>query len=299
MSPGREGAAWPPAGVAVEVIIPVFNDAECLQLCLAALAHQAIPADRFVVTVVDNGSDQPLELPQLPYTARLLRCPQPGSYAARNTAIAASQAELMAFTDADCLPAPDWLAQGLRLADAHTLLAGAIRIRPSDAAVPTPADRYELLFGMQQQHYVQAGGFGITANLWVPRRLLEQIGPFNAALKSGGDREFCLRARHQGWPLLYAAGCVVEHPARCSEQLVAKARRLVGGRLDRAGQDPALRLLALLLHLKPMLREVLIAMRAPMACQDKARLLTLVLRLRLVAVAEWWRLCFGGGVSRR
>lgn len=148
---------WPPEPVEVEVIIPVFNDPERLNLCLLDLAQQSVSADRFAVTVVDNGSDQLPQLPPLPYAVRLLQCLQQGSYAARNTAIAASSTPLLAFTDADCRPSPTWIETGLAQAESFHLLAGAIRMRPCSAVTPSAADRYELLFGMQQQHYVRAG----------------------------------------------------------------------------------------------------------------------------------------------
>ncbi|HLO76693.1 MAG TPA: glycosyltransferase, partial [Magnetospirillum sp.] len=45
----------------VDVIIPHLNDHDRLALCLEALRRQDYPADRFTVTVVDNGSDRPID----------------------------------------------------------------------------------------------------------------------------------------------------------------------------------------------------------------------------------------------
>ncbi|NJR32909.1 MAG: glycosyltransferase, partial [Chamaesiphon sp. CSU_1_12] len=41
----------------VSVIIPVFNDAERLRLCLEALQNQTYPQNLYEVIVVDNGSN--------------------------------------------------------------------------------------------------------------------------------------------------------------------------------------------------------------------------------------------------
>ncbi|MEM8761253.1 MAG: glycosyltransferase family A protein, partial [Pseudomonadota bacterium] len=103
----------------ISVIIPVFNDAGGLARCLDALARQTDAAP-FEVIVVDNGSDPPLDpatLPALP-SLRLIRETAPGSYAARNAGIAAARAAILAFTDADCRPRPDWLAAGHAAIDA-------------------------------------------------------------------------------------------------------------------------------------------------------------------------------------
>ena len=41
----------------VSVIVPIFNDADRLNLCLAALQTQSYPQSHYEIIVVDNGSD--------------------------------------------------------------------------------------------------------------------------------------------------------------------------------------------------------------------------------------------------
>jgi glycosyltransferase involved in cell wall biosynthesis len=81
----------------VSVIIPVFNDAEHLRLCLRALAQQTYPSSCYEVIVVDNGSDD-LEAIQAVVAgfgqAIAVLEPTPGSYAARNRGIALAQGEI-------------------------------------------------------------------------------------------------------------------------------------------------------------------------------------------------------------
>jgi len=85
----------------VSVIIPVYNDAERLQTCLAKLALQTYSA--YEVMVVDNGSRDLLTVQNIvaayPF-AQLLTESIPGSYAARNCGIAQAQGDILAFTDA-------------------------------------------------------------------------------------------------------------------------------------------------------------------------------------------------------
>lgn len=222
----------------VSVIIPVFNDVVGLGRCLAALSRQTLPRDAFEVLVVNNGGSADLSpaLAQLQGVI-LLNEPTPGSYAARNHGITHAKASVFAFTDADCTPHPDWLEQAVaRLPETRdTILGGRIDVYAQDPAHPTFAEHYDLALAFPQRHYVEVQGYSVTANLVVPRRVLDHAGPFDAKLKSGGDKEWCQRAVGKGFTLRYADDVVVAHPARTSvAELVSKRQRQVGGVLDKA-----------------------------------------------------------------
>ena len=106
----------------VSVIVPVYNQGAQLQRCLAALAAQTYERSRFEIIVVDNGSEDAdaIAAAVAPYSnARLTLEATPGSYAARNHGLTLAQGDILAFTDADCLPATDWLAEGVRQLTQH------------------------------------------------------------------------------------------------------------------------------------------------------------------------------------
>ncbi|MEM6423936.1 MAG: glycosyltransferase family A protein, partial [Cyanobacteria bacterium P01_H01_bin.119] len=133
----------------VSVIIPVYNDAEHLALCLAALAQQTYKRSRTEIIVIDNGSDDPALTQTVvqPYDNVALAIePTPGSYAARNRGLALAQGEVIAFTDADCIPDRNWLAEGVRLL-AETpncgLVGGNIKLFFQNPARPTMVELYE------------------------------------------------------------------------------------------------------------------------------------------------------------
>ncbi|MBE7561352.1 glycosyltransferase family 2 protein, partial [bacterium] len=107
---------------AVSVVIPVYNDAERLAACLAALAAQEGVAGGFEVVVVDDGSSDGPEAVVAEYAfARLVRQEKAGPAAARNRGAAEARAPLLAFIDSDCIPRPDWLAQLIRPFDDPTV----------------------------------------------------------------------------------------------------------------------------------------------------------------------------------
>src|ERR1044072_31217 len=98
----------------VSVIVPVWNDAARLDACLRALDMQTYPCELYEIVVVDNDSDEAVgPVVESHGRARLVHEARPGSYAARNTGLAHARGEILAFTDADCLPVEDWIERGV------------------------------------------------------------------------------------------------------------------------------------------------------------------------------------------
>ena len=221
----------------LSVIVPVYNDWHRIPILLGCLAAQTLPAEQFEIVLIDNGSDS-FDPPQnLAPNARILNCDTPGSYAARNRGIEQARGHWLAFTDADCLPAPDWLQQLLAQAAATadnsaptTILAGQVRMIASSAR-PSAWEMHDLVKGIPQGWYVSRG-YAATANLLVPADLARQLGGFDTRRYSGGDAVFCRRAAAAGARLRYVENAVVEHPARTTwPELAGKYRRIKGGQI--------------------------------------------------------------------
>src|SRR5690606_16903345 len=113
----------------VTVIVPVFNEPQGLLLCLEALKRQDTFAS-YEVIVVDNGST--VELPDvrgIDPRFRIIREHVPGSYAARNRGIQEARGEILAFTDSDCIPVPNWIDSAVQVFESEptvSLIAGHI-----------------------------------------------------------------------------------------------------------------------------------------------------------------------------
>jgi glycosyltransferase involved in cell wall biosynthesis len=99
----------------ISIVIPTYSRPKQLAVCLQSLLLLDYPRDRLEVIVVDDGGEPPLDAVVAPFrsalTLSLLRQPNAGPAAARNTGAERAGGEFIAFTDDDCLPEPGWLQE--------------------------------------------------------------------------------------------------------------------------------------------------------------------------------------------
>jgi glycosyltransferase involved in cell wall biosynthesis len=129
-------APQPPA---VSVIVPARNAAATIAATLSALASQDL-SEPYEVVVVDDGSDDDTAAMAegSPGPLRVLRAEGAGPGPARNAGVNASRGAVLAFTDADCAPSPDWLRSGLAAMRTADLVQG--RVEPDPDARLGPFD---------------------------------------------------------------------------------------------------------------------------------------------------------------
>jgi GT2 family glycosyltransferase len=220
--PGLRPSDPPPE---ISVIVPHLNQAQALGACLAALRAQTLDPGRFEVIVVDNGS---AALPVAALSAfpgvRLAAEPRPGPGPARNRGAGLARGGLLAFTDADCRPDPGWLAAllaGFAADPAAAVLGGRVEVVAADPAAPTPAEGFDIVYGLRQDRQIERRGFAATANLAVRRAVFEAVGPF-AGIALAEDMDWCRRAAARGFAVRYAPEAAVRHPARPSFAALAR-----------------------------------------------------------------------------
>jgi GT2 family glycosyltransferase len=211
----------------VTIVVPHYHDLAALELCLTALTRQTYPPDRYEIVVADNASPEGAEAvaAAIGARARLVVVPEKGAGPARNGGVAAATGEILAFTDCDCVPEPDWLAQGVAVLARADIAGGAMTVLVADPAQPTPTEAFEQVFAFDNRRYVEQLGFTVTANLFCSAAVFAEVGGFKAGVPE--DLEWSTRATSQGFRLTYAAAAVVGHPARRTwADLTGKWRRL-------------------------------------------------------------------------
>jgi glycosyltransferase involved in cell wall biosynthesis len=208
----------------VSVVVTAYNAERFMPSLLTALEAQTLPAGQFEVVIADDAStDRTAELVEHSRVARLVRAPRrQGEAATRNLAVQASVAPLIAITDADCTPVPEWLAAGVEAmhqGDA-ALIGGHVDLdlpaRPTLPALTFFARR------LNQHTAVTEAGYAVTANLFVRREVFHDVGYFTDGLRAGVDVEWVLRATAAGHRLAYSPQAAVRHPVETSLRGLAR-----------------------------------------------------------------------------
>jgi GT2 family glycosyltransferase len=238
----------------VSVLVTTYNGAARLPLLFAALDRQTLPRDEFEVVVADDhSSDDTAAVAAAHPGVRVITAPESyGQPRASNLGLTIAAAPVIAFTDDDTVPAPDWLERGLARMDATPsgLFAGRIVLQLPEP--PTAAALVDLGRGYLNQADHVAEGYGATANLWARRDVLDALDGFDARfLAQGHDRDFGERALEAGIVMAYADDVMLEHPARSRARDLAK----VSYRLGRGAPELRNHSVGRLKTLKPFWRQ--------------------------------------------
>jgi glycosyltransferase involved in cell wall biosynthesis len=206
----------------VAVVIPTYRRETRLRFALEALAAQTVDPDRFEVVVVRApGAEGPFASAPDGISVRFLTAPRRGPGPQRNHGWRSTAAPLVAFTDDDCRPAPDWLAELLAAADAGAVVQGR--------TIPDPDERH-LLSGLARTIEIEGpSDWYESCNIAYPRELLERLDGFDEELAFHcEDTDLGLRAEKLGARLVFVDEAIVRHAVhvRSLGAAVADAARL-------------------------------------------------------------------------
>ncbi|MCP6761528.1 MAG: glycosyltransferase [Fischerella sp. CENA71] len=207
----------------VSVVIPIYNCETDLPELIDCLFAQTYPKELAEYLLVDNNSsDRTFELLQQiaktsPILIRILSENKiQSSYAARNIGIRAADGQIIAFTDADCRPQPEWLKLLVApfVNNDVAIVAGEITALAGNSLLEKFAENQQTL---SQKHTLNHKfcPYGQTANLAIRQQALEKVGLFRPYLTTGGDADICWRIQQENIGRLeFANKAVVQHRHR-------------------------------------------------------------------------------------
>ncbi|MDQ3571559.1 MAG: glycosyltransferase family 2 protein [Actinomycetota bacterium] len=200
----------------VSVVVTTRNRADLLTELLTGLRAQTLPHDRFELVVVNDAStdrtaevlSQELRRDELTMSV-VTRTESGGAAIGREQGWRQAQAPLIAFTDDDCLPEPDWLERSLEVCRAHpgAIVQGRTSPRPDQLSRTGPFTRTMDVQSLSA-HFP-------TTNIFYPRVVLTAIDGFDvetyAGTVGGEDTDLAWRAIESGTEAFLAPDSHVYH----------------------------------------------------------------------------------------
>lgn len=195
------------------VIIPAYNARHTISASLSALHQQSVPQSQIEIIVVDDGSKDGTGDLAAQMGATVLRLAKnSGQAAARNLGIHHAQGEIICFTDADCVPQPDWLAQltaPLHANPAISAVKGVYGTRQPELTArfvqAEYEDKYDRLRRFPRISFVD------TYSAAYRRAVLREVGGFDERFPVAEDRELSYRVAAAGHEMVFQPQAVVYH----------------------------------------------------------------------------------------
>lgn len=200
----------------VSVVVPTRDRPERLATVLAGLTAQTLAREAFEVIVVDDGSVTPgtqaalseeedrgaLRLRTIRHSSAL------GTSGGRNSGWRVARAPLVAFTDDDCVPEANWLAEALAVSRRHpgAIVQGRTEPNPAELARRGVFSRTISVNALGPQYE--------ACNIFYPRALLERLGGFDETFglfSAGEDTDLAWRALEAGGRTAFAPDALVYH----------------------------------------------------------------------------------------
>ncbi|MDR7605630.1 MAG: glycosyltransferase [Armatimonadota bacterium] len=196
----------------VSVVVPARNEEPRIGACLRALLAQDYPREAYEVIVVDDGStDRTAEVAE-GFGLVVLRQRPLGRAAALNLGVNHARGEVVAFTEADCVPAPDWLRRlvtpfadgSVGACSGEVLGAGGSWVtRYVEATSP---------LRLSQRMRAKPWPVFVGSNMAYRKAVFQTLGGFDASVGRAEDLEMTWRVARDGrFHLAACPGAVVYH----------------------------------------------------------------------------------------
>ncbi|MBI5774850.1 MAG: glycosyltransferase [Verrucomicrobia bacterium] len=214
----------------VSVVVANYNGARTLKTCFDSLGKLNYP-DYEVVFVDDGSTDASMQIASLYPNIRIFQhAKNQGLSVARNTGIAASAGEIVAFTDSDCRADEDWLYYlvGDLINSRFTGIGGHNFLPPEDSPVAaavmvSPGGPAHVMLNDRLAEHIP--GCNMAFYKWA----LDEIGGFDPIYrKAGDDVDVCWRLQQRGYRIGFSHAGFVWHYRRSTVKAYLKQQQGYG-----------------------------------------------------------------------
>jgi GT2 family glycosyltransferase len=234
-----------PVTPAIAVVVPTHQRRDRLARLVRALEQQTLPRDQWEAVIVDDcstdGTQDALEelARTTPLDLRVARTPhQAGPALARNIGWRIARAPIVAFTDDDCTPDPEWLAAGVAAFGAPS--TGIVQGKTVPAI---DREHIDWTIRIVVREVLEPSPWFEGCNLFIRRDALEQCGGFDEGIAwFGEETSLAWSILDAGWGRGWAPDAQIRHDVEeRSLRWHLRSHYLEGHAVRVAAAHPALR----------------------------------------------------------
>ena len=223
----------------LSVVCPTYNSEKLLPRALQAWVEQGFPKDEYEITIVDRNSEDKTQQTVKEFSEKhenvKLLISQPRTSTQRNNGVRSAKSDVILFFDDDSVPEKSHFETGLKFLNEnpHIAILGGPQVdsqhdgffaKSAGAAMGsffgsfTMAQRYK-----KTKTNLDADEFSLTsANVFVRKKVFDEIGGFDESIYPGEDPEFFARAKKNGVRMAFSPEIAVQHSRRPNLKLFCK-----------------------------------------------------------------------------
>jgi glycosyltransferase involved in cell wall biosynthesis len=194
----------------ITLAICARNAAEIIGECLASVSAQTEPPDT-VLVAVDEPDDPTIAVAES-HGANVIVTHSTGLYEARNAVLDACDTDYLAFTDADCVLVPEWIARAKAVLDANPAIGGGTGRHPAIGKRNLASWLHHMWFVVETEHTGETGGI-IGGNSYFRTAALREAGGWLplAGHSAAEDMYIAHALRENGYKLWFEEGIAAQH----------------------------------------------------------------------------------------
>ncbi len=197
----------------ISVIIPAYNAEKTISRCLNGFRKQTVPSTSYEIIVVDDGSTDGTADIVKQFPVRYLHQENSGPASARNYGASLSKAEIILFTDADCIPDSHWIEEMIKpFHDTNTMaVKGAYETRQKEIVARFAQIEFEERFTLLEE--AETTDMVDTYSAGYRHHIFQKLGGFDTRfpVANNEDTELSYRMEALQLKMIFSPKAIVQH----------------------------------------------------------------------------------------
>jgi len=197
----------------VSVIVPAYNARKTIGQCIEALLSQKYQRENYEVIVIDDGSADGTADAVKAYPVKYMYQRNQGPATARNAGVREAQGEIILFTDSDCVPSDNWIAEMIKPFEDKEVVAvkGGYKTRQKSMVARFAQIEFEERFEMLKK--AESIDMVDTYSAGYRKEIFLQMGGFDPyfPVANNEDTELSYRMSKLGYKMVFNPNAVVYH----------------------------------------------------------------------------------------